>query len=138
MAATKAQVNWSSVTFNSVQITRVTTGGFGLGGSLLKLAADVDVYPSVVALASIDPHASFTSADVGPMMALVPGTTATLVATLKDAKAQTGGDVTFTMANCVFENADSSGAHAAFASSTGSWMAFAPDGITPPLVITRA
>jgi hypothetical protein len=137
MAATKAQINWTGVNFNSTAITRVTNGSFGMGGKLLKFKGDTDIYSTVIANIDNEPHASFTTADVGTMMGFVPGTTSTLTATLNDAKGATGGAVVFTMINAVFENADSQAQHAQFGSVTGSWQAFSSDGATNPLSFTR-
>jgi hypothetical protein len=137
MAATKAQINWTAVNFNSTSITMVTSGGFGMGGKLLKFKGDTDVYSTVIANVESAPHATFTTADVGTMMGFVPGTTSTLTATLSDAKGATGGAVVFSMINAVFENADTQAAHAQFGSVTGTWQAFSSDGVTNPLSFTR-
>ena len=134
---TKAQINWASVTYNSASLTRITAGGFGLGGQLIKFKGDTDLYDSIIACPTIEPHASFTSADVDTFMTLVPGTTATLVANLNDAKAVSGGGVTFTGSNAVFENADTQAQHVQFGTVTGTWSMYALDGQTPPLVLTR-
>jgi hypothetical protein len=138
MSATKAQINWASVTFGSTAITRITTGGFGLGGKLLKFKGDTDIYSSIIANVDNEPHATFTTADVGTMMAFVPGAANTLSATLSDAKAATGGAVNFVMSNAVFENADTTAQHANWGTVTGTWQAFASDGTTNPLVIARS
>jgi hypothetical protein len=138
MSATKAQINWASVTFGSTAITRITTGGFGLGGKLLKFKGDTDIYSSIIANVDNEPHATFTTADVGTMMGINPGTSGTLTATLNDAKAVTGGAVIFTMSNAVFENADTTGQHAQFGTVTGTWQAYSSDGTTNPLAISRS
>jgi hypothetical protein len=70
-------------------------------------------------------------------MGITPGTTATLNATLSDAKGATGGSVVFALANAVFENADTQAQHAQFATVTGTWQAFSSDGATNPLSFTR-
>jgi hypothetical protein len=138
MAGTATQINWDNVTFATTTIKRVTNAMFGQGGSLIKFKGDVDVYPSVVAAVDIEPHASVTTGDPGTMMGFTPGQDATLTATMKDAKGVSGGDVVFTMVHSVFENADATGQHAQFATVTGTWQAYAPDGITPPLSFARA
>ena len=138
MSATRAQINWASVTFGTAAITRITTGGFGQGGKLLRFKGDTDVYSTIIANVTNEPHATFTTADVGTMMGITPGTTNTLAATLNDAKGATGGAVVFTMINAVFENADTQAAHAQFGSVTGTWQAFSSDGVTSPLSFTRA
>jgi hypothetical protein len=137
MAATKAQINWASVTFGSSAITRITTGGFGQGGKLLKFKGDTDMYSTIIANVNNEPNATFTTADVGTIMGITPGTTNTLTATLNDAKGATGGSVVFTMINAVFENADTTAQHAQFGTVTGTWQAYSSDGVTNPLSFTR-
>ena len=80
MAISKAQVNWTAVSHGSTAITRVTAATFGQGGSILKFKGDADIYPSVVTVVDVEPHASITTADVAILMGLAPGTTATLSA----------------------------------------------------------
>lgn len=138
MSATKAQINWASVSFGSTAISRITTGGFGQGGRLLKFRGDTDIYSTIIANVENEPHATFTTADVGAVMGISPGTTNTLAATLSDAKGATGGAVVFTMINAVFENADSTAHHGQFGTVTGTWQAFSSDGVTNPLSFTRA
>ncbi len=138
MSATKAQINWAAVSFGSTAITRITTGAFGQGGKLLKFKGDTDLYSTVIASVSNEPHASFTTADVGTVMGITPGTTNTLVATLNDAKGATGGAVVFAMINAVFENADTTAHHGQFGNVTGTWQAFSSDGVTNPLSFSRA
>jgi len=137
MSATRAQINWATVTFGSTAITRITTGGFGQGGKLIRFKGDTDMYSTVIANVTNEPSATFTTADVGTMMGIAPGTTNTLAATLNDAKGATGGAVVFTMINAVFENADTTAQHAQFGTVTGTWQAFSSDGVTNPLSFTR-
>ena len=137
MAISKANINWTAVSHGSTAITRVTAGSFGQGGSLIKFKGDVDNYPTIIAAVDNEPHASFTTADVGTLFGIVPGTTGTLIATLNDAKLVSLGAVAFAMSNAVFENADAQGQHAQFASVTGTWQAFSSDGSTNPLAFTR-
>jgi hypothetical protein len=138
MSATKANINWTSVSFNSTGITRVTNASFGQGGQLIKFKGDTDLYPTIIAAVDTEPHASITTADVGTVMSsFVPGTTSTLTAQLNDAKGASGGAVVFTLANAVFENADAQAQHAQFGSVTGTWQAFSSDGSTSPLSIAR-
>jgi hypothetical protein len=137
MAATKAQINWASVSFGSTSLSMITAGGFGMGGKLLKFKGDTDLYSTVIANVTNEPYATFTTADVGTMMGIAPGTTNTLAATLADAKGATGGAVVFSMINAVFENADTTAQHAQFGSVTGTWQAFSSDGVTNPLSFTR-
>ncbi len=138
MAATKAQLNWASVSFGSTSITRVTNGSFMQGGKLLKFAGDTDIFTTIICNVSNEPSASFTTADVGTIMGIAPGTTNTLSATLNDAKGASGGAVLFSLINAVFENADTKAAHAQLGSVTGTWQAYSSDGQTSPLSFTRA
>ncbi len=137
MAATRANINWAAVTFGTTSISRVTSGAFSQGGKLVTFKGDVDLYNTVVANVTNEPHAAFTTADVGTMVGIAPGTTATLTATLNDAKGATGGAVVFTLSNAVFENAQAQAHHAQFGSVIGTWQAFSSDGVTNPLSITR-
>jgi hypothetical protein len=136
--ATKAQINWTAVSFNSTPITRVTNASVGQGGQLIKFKGDIDLYPTIIANVDNEPHASITTADVGTMMGFVPGTSGTLTATLNDAKGTAGGAVVFALANAVFENADTQAQHAQFGSVTGTWQCYSSDGSTNPLSFTRA
>jgi hypothetical protein len=138
MSATKANVNWTGVSHGSTTITRVTNASFGWGGRLIKFKGDTDLYPTIIVAPDQEPHASVTTADVGTVMSIAVGTTATLAATLNDAKSAVGGAVIFTMANAVFENADASAAHAQFGSITATWQAYSSDGSTNPLTISRS
>lgn len=138
MTATKANINWTSVSFNSVNITRVTNASFGQGGQLIKFKGDTDIFPTIIAAVDTEPHASITTADVGTVLSnFTPGVTSTLVATLNDAKLAASGGVVFTLSNAVFENADAQAQHAQFGSVTGTWQAFSTDGSTTPLGIAR-
>ena len=121
--------------FNSVNITRVTNAIVGQGGQLIKFKGDTDIYPTIIANVDNEPHVSITTADVGTMMGFMPGTSATLTATLNDAKSASGGAVVFTLANAVFENADTQAQHAQFGSVTGTWQCFSSDGSTNPLIV---
>ena len=44
----------------------------------------------------------------------------------------------FTLANAVFENADTQAQHAQFGSVTGTWQCYSSDGSTNPLSFTRS
>ncbi len=136
MSSYKAQINWASVSFGTTSITRITTGSFGYGGTLAKWKGDTDKFPTVIANVDNDPHASFTSGDVGGLMGFAPGAVGTLTATMKDALGASGGDVTFTLTNAVFENVDGQDQHAQFGTATATWQAYSTDGVTNPLVVT--
>ena len=143
MAITKAQLNWTSVSFTPANgsltsITRVTAAMFGQGGQLITFKGDTDAYPTIIAAPTTAPHCSITTADVGTMMGFTPGTGGAIAATLEDAKGATGGAVVFALANAVFENADTQAQHAQFGTVTGTWQAYSTDGSTNPLSFTRA
>ena len=53
MAATKGQMNWEAVSWNSVTITRVDNVAISMGGNLLDYAGDTDIYPTIQALSEI-------------------------------------------------------------------------------------
>ena len=142
MAGSRANINWTGVSFtptsaSAVAITRVTSGMFGQGGRLIKFKGDTDRYPTIIACPDQEPHASFTTADIGTMMGFAPGTAGVLAATLNDATLQTGGAVVFALANAVFENCDSTGQHAQFATCTATFQAYSSDGSTAPLSFSR-
>jgi hypothetical protein len=138
MAGTAAQINWTAVQFLTQSIKRVTNAMFSLGGSLITFKGDTDLYPSVIAAVTLEPRASITTGDPATMMGFAAGADGTLTATMKDAKGVAGGDVVFTMTHAVFENADTTGAHAQFGTVTGTFRSYAPDGQTPPLAFSRA
>ena len=134
--ASRAQVNWASVTYAGNPLTRITGGNFGFGTVHIKFKGDTDLYDSVVAVPTIEPHASFTSANVATFMLLVPGTLDTLVAMLNDAR-------NFRRRRRVqhgeyrLREQRHDGPAAQFGSVTGTFYAMAPDGLTNPLTITR-
>ena len=143
MSISRANINWTAVAFtpasaSAIPITRVTAGMFGQGGQLIKFKGDTDQYPTIIAAPTVEPNASFTTADVGTMMGFAPGTGGSLAATLNDAKAAVGGAVNFTLSNAVFETASATAQHAHFATVTGTWQAFSSDGVTNPLAFTRS
>jgi hypothetical protein len=137
MAATKANVNWTGVSHGSTNLTRVTQGSFTYGGNLIKFKGDVDNFPTIIVCPDQEPTASFHTADVGTAFGLTPGTTATLNATLNDAKLAAGGAVVFAMINSVVRNTDAQGSHAQYAGATINWDAYSSDGSTNPLSFSR-
>jgi hypothetical protein len=134
--ATGVQINWASMSFASTVINRVTSANFGWGGQLIKFSGDTDIFPTVIANAMNDPHASITSGNQQTISGFSPGQTGTLVGTQVDAKQVSGGNVTYTLINAVFENSDFSGQHAQFGTATATWQAYSTDGSTPPLSIS--
>lgn len=138
MAATKLQANWTAVAHGTTSRTRVSSVSINQGGSLSKFSADGDLYPTVIAALMSNPSASVTSADVASLMAISPGTTATLTATHSDAKGAASGAIAYTLANAVSETAQTSGQHAQFGTATISFQAFSSDGTTNPLSFTRS
>ena len=137
MAATKAQVNWTAVSFGTTAITRVTDVKFNEGGNLIDFSGDADLFTTILAVGVNKPSATVTTADEATIMGIGVGTTGSLIATHKDATGGASGGVAFVLANGVVENADGGGAHAAFSSGTLSVKAFSSDGSTNPLSFTR-
>jgi len=135
MAATKAQMNWKSVVAGSTTITRVTTGSFKFGGKLVKFSGDADVWVTVIGVGPGEPSAQFSTADIATLMSIQPGASGSLVAKLNDAELASGGGITFTLANAVFENADGSNTHGQIGVGTGTWQAYSVDGTTNPLTL---
>lgn len=137
MAATKVQLNWSSVQFAATTITRVTNATFTFGGNILLFSGDANIYDVVGAVGVNKPAATVTSADIGTLSSFQIGAQGTLAAQLNDALQQTGGAVVFTMTNAIVSDIPSSAAHAAFGTGTISFVAVSTDGVTPPLTIGR-
>lgn len=138
MAATRLQANWSGVALGATTITRVSQVSINQGGTLQDYSADGDHYPTVITNLMNKPTASVTSADTATLMGIAPGTTGSFTATHKDAKAQTGGDILYVLANAVASTAQTSGGHNAFGTASLSMQAFSSDGSTNPLSFTRA
>ena len=138
MAATRVQANWTGVAHGATTITRVTQASFNQGGQLQSFSADGDHFRTVIVNLMNEPSASITSADAGTVMAIAPGTTASLTATHKDAKGSSGGDILYVLANAVAENCQTSGQHAQFGTATLTFKAYSTDGTTNPLSFTRA
>lgn len=138
MAATKLQANWTGVAHGSTTITKVTAVTFNQGGSLQSFAGDNDRYNTVVVNLMNKPTASVTSADIGLLMGIAPGTTASLTATHKDAKVASGGDIVYVLSNAVAENTTANGPFGNFGSATTTFESYSSDGSTNPLAFTRA
>lgn len=137
MSATKAQINFAAISWNSVNFTRVTSLGISQGGKLIKFKGDTDIYSTIIANVDNEPSVTITTADIGTVMGCVPGVSATFTATMNDAKTASGGSIVWTMINAVFENADSTAQHAQFGSVNASWQAYSSDGTTNPLSFAR-
>jgi hypothetical protein len=138
MSATALQMNWTAVTFNSITLTKITSGTFNQGGQLLPFSGDMDIFPTCVVNNMNNPGASFTTGNVAQLQGIAAGTTSTLSATLNDAKLATGGAIVYTLINAVYQNADASDSHAQYASATANWLAYSSDGQTNPLSFTRS
>ncbi len=138
MAATGLQLNWTSVSHNSVNLTRVTQVSFDQGGELISFQGDNNRYPVVIANAISRPKASVTTGDVATLMNIAVGTTGSFIATQKDAVGSSGGDIVFTLINAVHESSQDSGQWGQFASGTASFQAYSSDGSTSPLSFSRS
>jgi hypothetical protein len=134
----KVQLNWSNVTYNSIQVTRITSGSFNLGGNVIFFSGDANIYNVVAGIGVNAPTASFTTADIGSIWANFPvGTNATLIAQLNDANNITSGGVEFTVTQAIYLDTQSSAQHAQFGSGTMNFGTLSPDGLTNPVTISR-
>lgn len=138
MAATALQLNWTSVSHNSVPLTRVTQVAFDQGGELISFQGDDNRYPVVIANSISRPKCNLTSGDVATLMNIGVGTRGSFLATQKDALGQSGGDVVFTLINAVHESSQDTGQWGQFASATASFQAYSADGATSPLSFSRS
>lgn len=138
MAATKLQLNVTNVAFGATPITKVTSFVPDPGGSLITFAGDDDRYPTVVANSMNTPRISITTGDVGTLAGIAVGSQGTITGTYKDALRQSGGDINWTIINCVYGNFTPSQSHGQFASATGHWESFSQDGQTSPISFTRS
>lgn len=138
MAATKLNINWTGVAHGSTSITRVSTVSFSQGGTLIEYAGDTDKFSTVIVAGVGKPTASITTSDPAVVMGIASGTTATVTATHKDAKLASGGDILYSLANAVAQNATTNGAFNQPGTGTITFMAFSSDGSTNPLSFTRA
>ena len=135
---TNLQANWADVAHGSIDLIRIDSVSIDLGGNIQGYAGDGDRFNSVAAVLMNDPTVTITSSDPAALMSISPGTDATLTATHKDAKLQAGGDIIYTIANCVAAGASTQGAHAAFGTASMTFKPYAPDGQTNPVSFTRA
>lgn len=138
MAATKRQMNWAAVGFTPTAgvlstATGVTQVQVSVGGSLLKFAADTDRFNTLIVNDMNDPSMTVTTADINWLFSIPPGTRGELTATHKDAKAATGGDIVYTLANAIMENPQAGGQHRQIGSGSGTFYAESSDGTTNPL-----
>jgi len=131
-------MNWIAVMHGSTAITHVNSVQVSKGGSLESYSADGDQYPTVILHAMSKPRVSVTSGDIANLQGFAEGTVGTFVATHKDAKLQTGGDLIYTVVNAVVENVEGSGTHAQIGSGTMTMLAFSADGTTSPISVARA
>lgn len=134
----KLQVNWASVSFGATPITRITSGGFNVGGNLIMFSGDTNIFNICAAIGVNTPSASFTSGDVGTIMGLSVGAQATLSATAKDALGNSGGDVVFSMANATVQDPNMTGSHASYMSTSVTFAGVSADGVTSPISFTRS
>jgi hypothetical protein len=135
MASTNLQLNWTSVSFASTNITRVTSVNFALGGELISFSGDNDRYPRVIANNVNRPRCSITSGDPATLYGFTPGQSGAILATQLDALGATGGAINWQMLNAVHENSDDIGQWGQFGSGTATFQAFSSDGATNPLSI---
>jgi hypothetical protein len=138
MAATGLQLNWTSVSFASTNLTHITSVMFSQGGEIIEFAGDNNRYPIIMANNMNRPQASITSGDVASLMNIAPGTSGSLTATQVDALAATGGAINWTLSNAVHENTEDTGQFSQFAQAKATFRAYSSDGSTNPLSFTRS
>jgi hypothetical protein len=138
MPATRVQANWCPVSYAGNPLKKITAVNINQGGTLMEHAADCDHYPTVLTNLMSKPTASVTSADIGSLMAIAPGTVGAFSATHKDAMGQVGGDIVYTLINAVAENTDANGPFGQPGTATFRMRAFSSDGQTNPLSFSRA
>lgn len=138
MAASKRQMNWAPVTFTpsggtASTATGVTNVAINTGGNLVKFSGDGDRFTTTVVNDYNDPTVTVTSADAAWLLGIGPGSRGALVATHKDAKGATGGELTFTLSNAVANSPTWGGQHRQIGSGTIDFAAESADGVTNPL-----
>ncbi len=136
MAATKLNINISSVSICGTALTKITGLQVRQGAVFTKFKGDSDIYTTVAVNTDNDPGFTVTTGDVGGAEAL-KGTTGTSTATLNDAKAGSGGAVVWSLSNSYVDDVASSAQHAQFASSTVKVSAVSSDGTTNPMSVSR-
>ncbi len=137
MAATKAQMNWASVSFGSTAITRVTNGSSTQGGKLLKFLGDTDVFTTIIANVSNEPRRELHHGRCRNHHGNRSRQHQHALGNTQRRQGRDGSAVVFTMINAVFENADTKAAHAQLGFVTGTWQAYSSDGTTSPLSFAR-
>ena len=140
MSMTNLQANWDAVKFpdNVTVLSKIQDVTFRKGGQVSLYAADLDRIASVAQVFMSAPTARLQSGNPAQFMGIAPGTTGTLLATHKDAKLATGGDILYTLANAIFEDAQTNGPHGSWGAGTADFKAVSSDGVTHPLTFTRA
>lgn len=144
MAATKRQKDWTAVGFTPtsgslVTITGVTQVAMDFGQNLVKFSGDGDLYPTCVVVDLSDPTITVTAADSIAINTICAGVrTGAFTATHKDAKAATGGAITYALSNARVMTGNNSGAHRQIGSGTISFCGESTDGTTSPLAISLA
>ncbi len=144
MAATKRQMNWAPVTATPTTGTASTATGVTQcqvdhGKSVQKFSGDGDHFTTCLVEDFREPTISVTTADEEWVnIVATGGMWASLAATHKDALGATGGNITFTLNNCIASSASGGGAHRAFGSAQVTLTGQSPDGTTSPLGISLA
>jgi len=140
MAMTNLQANWDAVKFpdNLTVLNKIQDVTFRKGGQVSLYGADMDRIATTGQVFMSAPTAKIMSGNPAQFMGIAAGTTGTLLATHKDAKLATGGDILYTLANAIFEDAQTNGAHGSWGACSADFKAISSDGVTHPLSFTRA
>lgn len=138
MPASGFQMGWTNVMLGTSAINHIDSVSIDVGGQLLAYAGDNDRYNTVVVNPMNDPSVTINCTNPAALIGIAPGTEGTFTATHKDAKLAVGGDIIYTVVNCVAPGASTTGAHAQFGTATIQLKAYAIDGATNPVSFTRA
>lgn len=138
--ATGVSLNAKNINVGGTAWNRVTSATPHLGGSLIAFMGDDDRFPTVLANSENHPGVSITTANVGLVAPLSPVgyTPVTITFTYADAMRVTGGNINWTIINCVFRDWSQSQSHGSFNSATATWDCVSDDGQTSPISFTTS
>lgn len=139
----KSTLNWDNVSHNNTSITSITNVSVDAGADIQFLEADNDRYATLAVNTSNRPRITIESSDESQLMAIAPGTTATLVARHRSARStpsntsNQNGDITYTMINAVAMSPTAGGGHGSFGTSGLPFVGLSSDGYTNPLSFVK-
>jgi hypothetical protein len=141
MAATKKQLNWSSVGFTPtagslIPFTGVQSVKITSGANFIRRSGDADRYPTTIVNDFNEPSMTISADDHIAMLTITPGSRGTVTATHKDAKLATGGNIVYSLANAVPGSPDLGGDHRQIGPASIQFWGESADGTTSPLSYT--